>query len=200
MTALHRAAQEVLSSEMYMTLPEHELGFGGALQRFSSVELEGSVANRIVDCVAVTEQGHRLGIEIRVTHPVDQAKLRDLKTLGLSVVEVDLRKLGKQSVDWEMLKKEVCDSSVRVKWLYSERAERMIRGAMSEWKSHLQSLIQRYNIGNFSAHHKVSALQCYKCQAPTPVFRWTDGIWDEASPPKPTPRTIMWSYSNTTST
>ena len=74
MTALHLTAQKVLATESRMTLPQHEFGFGGGRQEFASVELEARVGNRVVDCLTVTESGHRLAVEIRVTHKVDQAK------------------------------------------------------------------------------------------------------------------------------
>lgn len=124
-------------------------------------------------------------------------QIDELKELKLSTVEIDLRDLGKTHVDWPTLTTAVSDSPSHVRWLYSVRAEKMIDEARNEWRSHLDDLMERYNIGEFSDHYNVSALRCYSCNAPTPVFNWSSGIWNKETPPEPRPRSVKLSYSST---
>ncbi len=118
-SALHQAAKALLSEIGALTLPalsttlsaqdaldrEHdvEASLPAAPFVFDRVELEHSVEARRLDALVSGAQG-RLGIEIKVTHEVDERKAEDLTRCGYPVVEIDLSALLNVPVTREDLK------------------------------------------------------------------------------------------------
>ena len=60
-------------------------------------------------------------IEVTVTHGVDDAKLKTIKDLGLSCVEINLSDV-QRDLSRENLEKIVVDDSSRKRWLHNEHA------------------------------------------------------------------------------
>jgi len=217
MTELHRAAQQALAKNRRTLLPHHPHGFGGGQYRFSSIELEARVGNRRVDCLAIGEglmgtfyEKIKLAIEIRVTSPVSSDKLAELRGHDLNaVVEVDLRRHSKKEWDLRSLEFAVCESAMDIKWLYSDQDEAFAKieqehqaEAEEGWRRHLIELVDRYEEGSFSGTYEVDAMNCWKCEAATPIFTWAAGQWDmkDSPPPDPKPRTLKLTWSRTIGT
>ena len=206
MTWLHRTVQEILVQERSISLPSNRYGSEGGKRDFSEVRKEALVGNRRVDCLGVTVDGNELATEIRVTHGVDEAKLRDFRDANIAAVEVDLREFSSMLPDWATLRNAVCESSEHIKWLHDPLAYKKELSAMAGYRTHLRDLLQRSDIGTYSDQYAVGGAQCWKCGAAIPVFAWS-GDRDESNfgqtpeeskaPPVPRPRTIAWSQSRT---
>ena len=102
MTALHMLAQQVLADEMKIMLPDYIGKYyppvRTKLMAFDEVQLEKNNNfddSRIrPDCIGVKydEFGltHKLLIEIRVTHKVDEQKQQHIRNAGIACIEIDL--------------------------------------------------------------------------------------------------------------
>ena len=109
MTWLHRTAQEILAQDRRITLPGHRYGSEGGLKVLSDVRKEVSVGTRRIDCLATTDEGDDLAVEMRVKHEVDESKARDFRDQNVAAVEVDLRSLLGTLPDWDALRHVVCE-------------------------------------------------------------------------------------------
>ncbi len=88
-----RALEQLHKTNLYREIPCTELTLQG-------VQLEVPHGTRRLDAIVQTDRG-RLGVEIRVTHAVDDLKREELQMLELPVIEIDLRELLKLPLDWE---------------------------------------------------------------------------------------------------
>ena len=85
----------------------------------------------IVPDVVVEISGRRLLVEVTVTHGVDGEKLRKIRELGLSCVEIDLSD-AERSLAREELEKLVVDENSQKRWLHNVRAHEELRKLLSE--------------------------------------------------------------------
>lgn len=127
-SALHQAAKELLREINELKLPAldrtleardvlgrdqyAEARLIGATFPFTTVELEYFVAGRRLDAL-LTGTDRQLGIEIHVTHAVDEFKSRDLSTCEVSVIEIDISALIGKPIDREELKAALSASAPR---------------------------------------------------------------------------------------
>ena len=139
-TALHLAAKDILARRKEIVLPEVAFEFPHtsrgkiiAPERrypIESVEVERKTGSIIPD-VIVECSGRELLVEVTVTHGVDDEKLRRIRELDLSCLEVDLsdapRDLGR-----EELEKIVVDGTARKRWLHNVRANEARNKMLSE--------------------------------------------------------------------
>lgn len=203
MTWLHRTAQEILARERTMILPTHIYGSIGGKVNFTEIHNEAQVGSRRVDCLGVAESGERIAIEIRVTHEVDEEKLRDFQEQDMSAVEVDLRELADALPDWDMLREAVCESVQYIEWLHDPIAYAKELAATSAFEEHLRNLVRQHDVGPYSDQYRVSAVFCWECDEATPIFQWDkiDSVpampaAENTPPPEPRPRTLVLGYSN----
>ena len=139
-TALHLAAKSILAKRKELVLPEVAFEFPHtsrgktiAPQRrytIESVEVERKTGSIIPDLI-VESNGRRLLVEVTVTHGVDHDKLRRIRELGLSCLEIDLshapRDLGP-----EELEKIVVDGTAHKRWLHNVRANKARNTMLAE--------------------------------------------------------------------
>ena len=139
-TALHLAAKDILAKRKEIVLPEVAVnasyGFPRILiapqRRYAieSAEVERKTGSIIPD-VIVEYGGRELLVEVTVTHGVDDDKLRRIRELGLSCLEIDLsdapRDLGR-----EELEKIVVDGTAHKRWLHNVRANEARNKKLSE--------------------------------------------------------------------
>lgn len=139
-TALHLAAKEILAKRKEIVLPEVAVNASYGLPRISiapqrrypieSAEVERKTGSIIPD-VIVENGGRKLLVEVTVTHGVDHDKLRRIRELGLSCLEIDLsdalRDLGR-----EELEKIVVDGTAHKRWLHNVRANEARSKKLSE--------------------------------------------------------------------
>lgn len=118
-TLLHRFAKDVLAREKYIMRPamtaRDELGLlelkPAGKVAFDRVELELVHGDVVPDVVCYRGQ-HRLFVEFKVTHAVDEVKLRKLADHDASVMEIDLS--GYRDSDLEQLPLAILERAPRV--------------------------------------------------------------------------------------
>lgn len=97
MTALHLLAQQIIADRKAVMLPDYN---GDYYQKetsyitFDEILLEKSCNGLRPDCIGIVSgkdgADHRLWIEIRVTHEVDEKKQKTIKAADVSCIEIDL--------------------------------------------------------------------------------------------------------------
>jgi hypothetical protein len=146
-TALHLAAKQLVADQLWIRLPElpvkvtrtdRQCGLFKANDtfidpeawRFDRVALEMAFGQRRPDAVGFfSEVAH--GVEIRVTHAVDEAKHADLVAMRLPCIEVDLSAMVGHVFTFDALEQVVIQSTVNKRWLYHPR--------QAEWEALLLS-------------------------------------------------------------
>ncbi len=144
-TALHLAAKQLVADKRWLRLPaldvyasrrDPELGLFEARQwfgaddvwRFDRAALEQSVGPVRPDVLGfVADVGH--AVEIRVTHKVDEPKLRQLSTLRLPSIEVDLSSAVGRVFTFDAMEALVIESVEHKRWLHHPR--------QAEWEAQL---------------------------------------------------------------
>lgn len=132
-TALHLAAKEILSNDKSILLPAVNAGLGlfdsyfyVELEKersieFESVCLEKRIDNIIPDILIVFE-GKPIIIEIAVTHRVDEEKLKRIKKLKISTIEIDLSKMDEQ-LTFENFEYYLVSALDQKKWIFHIQVE-----------------------------------------------------------------------------
>ena len=139
-TALHLAAKDVLALRREIVLPAVEIHSRYTSRRtaiasersyfIESVSVERKLGSIIPD-VIVRINGRELLVEVTVTHGIDREKLRIIRELGVSCVELDLSNT-ERGLAREELEKIVVDGSAHKRWLHNVRAEEVGRRMLSE--------------------------------------------------------------------
>ena len=139
-TALHLAAKDILAARKEIVLPAVEIPTrymrpspAIALQRryfIESAAVEQRLGSIIPD-VIVGIGGDELLVEVTVTHGTDEEKLKKIRDLGLSCVEIDLSKT-ERGLARDELEKIVVDDTGHKRWLHNARAEKIGRQILSE--------------------------------------------------------------------
>ena len=128
-TALHLAGKDLLRDLGEILVPrvscaitefdvlnrEHTQTIEAAAStfRFSSCSVEHTMGTRRLDALLESPAGHRLGIEIMVTHQVDEQKAKDLMNLNAPVLELNLGEWVGKPLDREILKKVLATDAPR---------------------------------------------------------------------------------------
>ena len=101
-------------------------------QRYAieSVDVEQKLGSIIPDVIARIK-GRKLLVEITVTHGVDDDKLKKIKELGLSWLEIDLSDV-QRDLSRENLEKMIADETTHKRWLHNVRADEGLRKMLSE--------------------------------------------------------------------
>lgn len=139
-TALHLAAKDILAVRKEIVLPTVEIHFLHTSRRttiapqrryfIESVAVEQKLGSIIPDLI-VRINGHKLLVEVTVTHGVDRDKLRRIRELGVSCVEIDLSDIERELAR-EELEKIVVDGAQHKRWLHNVRTEEARRRSLSE--------------------------------------------------------------------
>ena len=94
-----------------------------------SVALEKKLG-LITPDVIIRIKGRELLVEVTVTHRTDKAKIRKIRELGMSCVEIDLSDTDRGPARDE-LERIVVDGTGHKRWLHNERAEERRRWKLS---------------------------------------------------------------------
>ena len=137
-TALHLAAKDILEKRMELVLPGVDVPFySRALTiaperryQIESISAEHRVENIVPDVLAQIG-GHPLLVEIKVTHGVDDRKLRQIKEMGISAVEIDLSDAPRDFPPNEV-EKLIVEGSAHKNWLYNVVADRKRKQIISQ--------------------------------------------------------------------
>ncbi|WP_165973884.1 hypothetical protein [Paucimonas lemoignei] len=134
-TAIHFAMKEIIAEQRQIFIPDLRVTVSkktsrgellqssavipGRLINLESVELEYSVHPIRPDVVAIS-QGKRLFIEVKVTHGVDDEKLRHIRKIGASVIQIDLSKANR-TVDRDYLKELLLTAVAEKSWIFHRK-------------------------------------------------------------------------------
>ena len=139
-TALHLAAKDILAKRREIVLPAVEITFPHSTRRtiiapeqryaIESVDVEQKLGAIIPDVIARI-RGRELLVEITVTHGVDGGKLKKIKELGLSCIEIDLSDVDRD-LSRENLEKMVADETTHKRWVHNVRADEKLRKMLSQ--------------------------------------------------------------------
>ena len=124
-TSLHLVAKKILLKRKEIVLPAVQLQFYNKTlsiapekrYQVDSISVEQRVENIVPDVLA--QIGNRLLlVEIRVTHGVDDQKIRRIKELGVSAVEIDLSD-APRDLPPEDLEELIVEGGAHKIWLYN---------------------------------------------------------------------------------
>jgi hypothetical protein len=150
-SGLHLRAKEILAESKYFRLPRLNIN----IEKFSPDLEETFVINhdlvkhnqKVVVDLVLQEKGvgnirpdlkvysgeNILLIEIAVTHFVDKAKLRKIKSLDISCVEIDLSSFKNKEINDKSLRNKLLDNTAYSKWIYNHKKNK----ACSQLKAYL---------------------------------------------------------------
>ena len=139
-TALHLAAKDIIAKRGEIVLPAVEVQFPCSTQgaviaperryEIESVDVEEKLGSIIPDVIARIK-GRELLVEITVTHGVDDGKLKKIKELGLSCIEINLSDV-QRNLSRDNLEKVVADETTHKRWLHNVRAHEERKKMLSE--------------------------------------------------------------------
>lgn len=128
-TALHFAAKDILLKRGEIVLPAVKVDFPHNIpsrilepERSYYIDrmfVEARLGNIIPD-VVVEIGGHRLIVEIKVTHGIDEEKLRRIRDMGISAIEIDLSN-APRDLSHADLEELVVGGGEHKTWVHSER-------------------------------------------------------------------------------
>ena len=132
-SSLHLAAKDILSRSKKMVIPPVYVEFpqSGKSKELISKEREISIDDvelekrfdDIIPDIVVYSGDKYFFIEIYVTHPIDDEKLKKLKEKNISTIEIDLSKI-KRDISVEELSDILLKSSDRKSWKYNAVSEK----------------------------------------------------------------------------
>ncbi|MCP9231238.1 MbcA/ParS/Xre antitoxin family protein [Mesorhizobium sp. LMG 17147] len=125
-TALHKLAKQIVKERLTLFVPKR-IATHGDVERvlpgreeiaLGSASLEFRDPQQIVPDLYVTIQGRKLFVEIAVTHPCDDEKIRRIREHGIPAIEIDLSRLPRDATP-EVVANAVIRSAPR-KWLFNK--------------------------------------------------------------------------------
>lgn len=130
-TSLHLAAKKIISESKKINLPALYLIFPETGKReflieekevqVLSVTLERKIDNIIPDILLETDIG-KIIIEIFVTHQIDDEKMRRIKRVGISTIEINLSEFERDITDGDLKQILIADNQYK-SWIYNEMRE-----------------------------------------------------------------------------
>lgn len=129
-TSLHLAAKEIIAATKRIWLPEVRVTFDyrsdELLMEATEIEVDDVTLEKILDTIIpdiiITINGKTLIIEIYVTHAIDDIKLKKIRDLNISTLEIDLSKID-TVIDESKLKEIIVGASSEKQWKYNSLAE-----------------------------------------------------------------------------
>jgi len=131
-SALHLAAKSVLENAGRISLPAVRAEFSRTLHielsgnrsyKIDSIKSETKLGNIIPD-LTLDIGGHKLLVEMLVTHGIDEEKLAQIRKLKVSVLEVDLSS-APRDLPLDSISKLVVDNLENKRWVNNERANKL---------------------------------------------------------------------------
>lgn len=169
-TALHLAAKEILERRKEIVLPSVQVKFETykrpvtlateARYVLDRVILECRIGSIVPDVIAFV-RNRPLLIEIHVTHLVDDAKVKRIRGMEMSAIEVDLSDISRACETAE-LESIVIDSVDRKSWLVNVFADRRRSEIIASGQR--KPIIQRgqaFHVNNCPIHARVRRGQPY---------------------------------------
>lgn len=161
-TALHLLVKEVLQETRTLMLPDY-YGYQGTTIEFDEIILEEWQEDSCLrpDCIGV-KKGHRLWIEIRVNHAVDEDKLRYIREHKQGCVELDFSQFLDSTYTSEDIRKFLANDKTRKEWLYIagyyEKHEAVQQAALAKERENTMAYLKAH-----PGEHLFPKEQCTSC-------------------------------------
>ncbi|TPJ22648.1 hypothetical protein [Mesorhizobium sp. B2-7-2] len=131
-TALHKLAKQIVQERLLLFVPKRIASHGNVeriLPGRERIELESATLEfhdpqQIVPDLYVTLDGRKLFVEIAVTHPCDEEKIRRIRQHGIAAIEIDLSHIARDAAP-EVVADAVIRSAPR-KWLFNEAIDNAV--------------------------------------------------------------------------
>lgn len=137
-TTLHYLAKNIFSENSKILLPEIKATIKhynsdnfeqitvmpSKNYTYNKVNLEQTI-NNIKPDVTIQLGYTKLFIEIKVTHGIDEIKLAKIKSLNLSVIEIDLSKFDRNNIDLTFLRQHILNSIKQTKWINNSKQTKL---------------------------------------------------------------------------
>lgn len=171
-TSLHLLAKEIIAEDKYFLYPAYELNYNqnytfikipAKKQKIYSVEVESKTGDIIPDII-INFGTRKLIVEIFVTHKIDEEKLKKIKFLGMSAVEIDLSKINR-TITKEELRDILHNDCKYKKWIYNDKFN-----AIMKW---IYSQSEKYRI----THTRTFKEWIFNC--PFPRSEWKGRYYSE---------------------
>ena len=135
-TSLHLAAKEILSKTKEITIPAVYVHFPDSLKKdeliceskkitLDHIEVEHRLENIIPDLI-VHSRNKVLLIEIYATHAIDETKLKKIKALNISTIEINLKKIDR-SIDEKNFSELLINGVEEKKWIYNSLSNNVLQ-------------------------------------------------------------------------
>jgi hypothetical protein len=145
-TTLHLLAKEILEKMKWITLPEVSFRLKNwkddwyyrekKKYQINKVALEQYFDNIIPD-VVLDIQNNRLSVEIAVTHKIDEQKLKKIRKLNISTIEIDLNKYEGKDIFHDL--EDILIKSTKYKtWIYNSKTDNIV--------SEVESIFRRTHV------------------------------------------------------
>jgi hypothetical protein len=180
-TALHRLAKEIIAQELKLWLPDVTARYRKETRQlypagdvsFTRAQSEVRHLHEIVPDLLIERGDRKLLVEIRVTHPCDEAKRNELMQKGIATVEIDLSKFSRNASREEIAKAVLRES--RRHWVYHPKIEAEIaamRAVDEAAKQHEKEAFEK-KLEKAEADYR-AGLQVLAARQPVRLSRKTD--------------------------
>ena len=149
-TALHRLGKEIVATKLCLVLPEVRAEFNGEATvihqagplSFDKAIQEARHLQNVVPDLYVERDGHRLLVEIYVTHACDELKRVELKTRGIATVEIDLSRLPRNASRSEV--EEAVLEKARRYWVFHPKIDAAVTAMHTRYQAKLDAQRLRF--------------------------------------------------------
>lgn len=171
-TALHKLAKQIIADNKAVMLPAYYQYSRSQLFYFDAVEVEERNDYELLqpDCVGikyVNDTPHRLWIEIKVTHGIDERKSNEIHRLCQPCIEIDMERFrNRPYTESEVVEFLLCSTESRY-WIYSPYESQYLQSVQKEQERQIalgQTWLQQH-----PECHSVDKQQCEHC--PMHTFR-----------------------------
>jgi hypothetical protein len=155
-TPLHRMCKDIFLYKKEFTIPAYISSKGKKMAEAITIQIDNVYLEKRLDTIVpdiILEcKGKQLLVEIEVTHPVDEVKLKKIRRKGFAVVCVDARKLVKELFDKGdyLLKNETFQNALVYgveckRWLHNPKYKQIERKQAKESAARRQQLFLEKN-------------------------------------------------------
>ncbi|TGV21895.1 hypothetical protein [Mesorhizobium sp. M4B.F.Ca.ET.143.01.1.1] len=137
-TALHKLAKQIVADSLTLVVPKR-IAIHGAVERalpgatdikLEFARIEYNDPDGIVPDLYVTVKGHELFVEVVVTHPCDEEKIRRIREHGIAAIEIDLSRIPRDASP-EIVADAVLRTAPR-RWLFNKTIDDAVIGLREE--------------------------------------------------------------------
>ncbi len=140
----------------------------------------------VADLALLNAKGKpRLLIEILVSHAVDVEKAAALRAAKVPWIELDAERVQPETVIWEPC------ASGNIRPMDCPECAARKQARMDQ----IATIAAAIGVSPILAGYESGPYTCYRCHRPTLLFFW-HGMFDNAVPPSPRPKTIVIRYSS----